>query len=135
MKTPKKAKCGIHSLSFCNNKHDAPQCEDCILVKHNNHLYKYINGKKYKYCPHCKQYYPMDMFYKNSQGHISWCINCKKEYAASYHRKNKKSFMIGYKDNNGMRKFIKVDSAGKMIKLVREHMINNNESVLEIKRL
>ena len=34
MRTPKKAKCGIHSLSFCNNKHDAPQCTECILVKH-----------------------------------------------------------------------------------------------------
>ena len=43
--------------------------------------------------------------------------------------------MIGYKDKDGMRKHIKVDSTSKMIKLVREHMINNNESVLEIKRL
>ena len=48
---------------------------------------------------------------------------------------DKKSFMIGYKNNNGVRKFTKVDTAAKMIKLVREHMITNNESSLEIKRL
>ena len=52
-----------------------------------------------------------------------------------YKRTDKKSFMIGYKNNNGVRKFTKVDTAAKMIKLIRLHMITNNESSLEIKRI
>ena len=42
--------------------------------------------------------------------------------------------MIGHKIN-GKKEFIKVDSAVKMIKLVREYLINNNETIVEIKRL
>lgn len=48
MRTPKKAKCNIHSLSFCNNKHDAPQCTECILVKHRDRKYIYKDGQMKK---------------------------------------------------------------------------------------
>ena len=135
MKTPKKAKCGIHTLSFCNNKHDAPQCTECILVKHRDRKYIYKDGQKYKRCPHCNQYKPLTEYDTNAQGYYGWCRECQREYARMYKRTDKKSFIVGYKNDNGVRKFIKVDTAAKMIKLVREHMVTNNEASLEIKRL
>lgn len=135
MGTPKKAKCNIHSLSFCNNKHDAPQCAECILVKHRGKKYVYKDGQKYKYCPHCEQYKPLTEYNANNKGHYSWCKECQREYSRIYKSTDKKSFMIGYKNNDGARKYIKVNTAPKMIKLVREHMVTNNESSLEIKRL
>lgn len=134
MKTPKKAKCGIHSLSFCNTKHDAPQCEECMLVKHRDKIYIFKNGYKLKRCPHCGGYKRLDEFKKNSQGYLCWCYDCHKTYARNRHHLVDKSFMISHKVD-GEKVFIKVDSAVKMIKLVREYLVNNNETIVEIKRL
>lgn len=134
MKTLKKAKCGIHGLSFCNTRHDAPQCDNCILVKRRPHIYKFVNGHKLKRCPHCGEYKMLHEFKKNSNGHISWCYTCHKEYARNRQQLVKKSFMIGHKVDN-KKVFVKVDSAVKMIKLVREYLVNNNETIVEIKRL
>lgn len=130
----KLAKCGIHSISFCNHKHDAPQCDNCILVKRRPHMYKFINGYKLKRCPHCGEYKMLHEFKRNSKGHISWCYTCHKEYARNRHRLVNKSFMISHKVD-GKKEFIKVDSAVKMIKLVREYLVNNNETIVEIKRI
>lgn len=133
MKTPKKAKCGIHSLSFCNTKHDAPQCESCILVKHVKR-YIFIDGYKLKRCPKCGEYKHLDEFKKNSQGYTSWCYDCHKEYARNRHHLINKSFMIGHKVD-GKKEFIRVDSSIKMLKLVRKYLVNNDETIVEIKRL
>lgn len=134
VRTPKKAKCNIHTLSFCNNKHDSPQCAECILVKHRDKKYIYKDGHRYKLCPQCNQYKLLSEYYINAKGHYGWCKECHKEYKHIC-KYDEQSFMISYKNENGMRKFIKVNSANKMIKLVKQHMIENNERFLEIKRI
>ena len=131
----KLAKCGIHSLSFCNQKHDAPQCTNCTFVKRRPKKRIIQNGITLVYCPQCNQYKPANEFKPNKNGYLSWCMDCKHLYGRTYPRKNKQSFMVGYRNDKGMRKFIKVDSTSKMIKLVKQHMIENNEKTLEIKRL
>ena len=134
MKTSKLAKCGIHSASFCNNKHDAPQCDNCILIKRRDHLYKYVNGYKLKRCPKCGEYKMLHEFKLNSNGYKSWCYSCHKEYARNRHHLVNKSFMIGHKVN-GKKVFVKTDNAIQMIKLIREYLINNDERIVEIKRI
>lgn len=130
----KLAKCGIHGLSFCNTKHDAPQCTNCILVRHRDHLYKYANGYKLKRCPHCEEYKMLNEFKPNSKGHRSWCNNCQKQYALARYQTNNKSFMIGYKEDN-KKKFMRFDSSSKMIKFIKQHLIDNNNTYVEIKRI
>ena len=130
----KLAKCGIHGLSFCNTKHDAPQCESCILVKHREKTYIFKNGHKLKYCPHCGEYKQLNEFKKNSQGYLCWCNSCRKEYARNRYQLVEKSFMITHKVNN-KKEFVRTNNAVTMIKLVREYLVNNNESIIEIKRL
>lgn len=134
MRTPKKAKCGIHSLSFCNTKHDAPQCEECMLVKHRDKKYIFKNGYKLKRCPHCGEYKRLDEFKKNSQGYLCWCYDCHKSYARDRHRIIKKTFMIGHKVN-GIMSYTQVDNAVKMIKYIRQHMVNDNVSAVTIQRI
>lgn len=85
MKTSKRAKCGIHSLSFCNTKHDAPQCDNCLLVRHHKR-YIYQNGYKLKRCPHCGEYKRLTEYKVNSKGYTSWCYDCFKSYARARHR-------------------------------------------------
>lgn len=131
----KLAKCNIHSLSFCNNKHDAPQCDNCILVKHRPKKRIIRDGVELIHCSRCNQYKPANHFRPDSNGYVSWCIDCKHEYGKAYYRLNAQSFIIGYKNKNGVRKFVKVDSAAKMIRRVRLHLIENNELYLEIKKL
>lgn len=133
MKTPKKAKCNTHSLSFCNNKHDAPQCESCILVKHVKR-YIFVDGYKLKRCPKCEKYKHLNEFKKNSQGYTSWCYDCHKTYARERHQLIKKTFMIGHKINGKM-SYTQVDSAVKMIKYIRQHMVNDNVSNIVIQRI
>lgn len=135
MKTVKMAKCNKYKYSFCTHKHDAPECKNCILVHRRPKKHITRDGKQYVYCPRCNQYKPKNEFRPNSKGYLSYCIDCRYNYSQDHYKANKQSFMIGYRNNNGIRKFIKVDSASKMIKLVKQHMIDNNEVILEIKRL
>lgn len=135
MKTHKLAKCGIHGLSFCNNKHDAPQCDECILVHHHKEpLYKFIKGVRYKQCPRCKEYKPLnEEYYKvKAQRYPSWCINCMREHHYDYHKKNNKTFMIGHKVN-GKISYLQVDSLSKLIKHVRQYV--ETSTIIEIKRI
>ena len=134
-KQSKLAKCGLHKYSFCTHKHDAEKCKDCILVHHRPKKRIIKDNITYVYCPHCGEYKPTNEFRPNKQGYLCWCIDCMHNYHKEHYRTNNKSFMIGFKNKNGIRKFIKIDSSAKMIKFVKEHMIINNESTLEIKRL
>ena len=78
----KLAKCGNRSLADCQKRFNKyPECKTCTLVHHHFiPIYIYINGIKYKRCPHCKQYYKIDMFAKNNGKHkrlcSSWCKKC-----------------------------------------------------------
>lgn len=133
MRTPKKAKCGIHSLSFCNTKHDAPQCTNCVLVQHRERLYKFVNGHKLKRCPQCGEYKMLHEFKVNSAGHRSWCYECHKTKARERHRLDKKQFMVGHRV--GERKVhVSVKSVVELIKFIRK-CINNDERLIEIKRI
>ena len=133
MKTPKKAKCGIHTLSFCNNKHDAQQCTECILVKHRDRKYIYKEGQKYKRCPHCNQYKLLTEYDTNAQGYYGWCRECQREYARMYKRTDKKSFMVGHRV--GEKKIHEsVKSVSELIKFIRK-CINNDKRLIEIKRI
>lgn len=89
----KMAKCGLYKYSFCTHKHDAIECSSCLLVNRHGKMYKYINGVKYKKCPHCGEYKPLSEYHTNSNGHRSWCISCSntysKEYAKVKKQKNK----------------------------------------------
>ena len=76
MKTPKKAKCDRHTLSFCNTKHDAPECTNCVLVQRRERLYKFVNGHKLKRCPQCGEYKMLHEFKVNSAGHRSCRPGC-----------------------------------------------------------
>lgn len=130
----KLAKCGIHTLSFCNTKHDSPQCESCILVKHRDKLYIYKNGYKLKRCPHCGEYKMLNEFKTNSQGNRSWCNNCHREYALLRYRTNRSTFMVGYKTSH-KKEFIQIKSLTKTMKFVRQHLSDNMNSYIEIKRI
>lgn len=135
---PKLAKCGIHSKCFCDTKHDASQCAECILVKHHGKLYKFINGVKYKKCPRCGEYKPLLDFHisSNTSGrkYRSWCKSCMREYCRKYASDNRQHYMIGHKVN-GAKTFVRVDSATKMLKYVRKYLVEDNETIVEIKRL
>ena len=85
----KMAKCGLQKYSFCTHKHDAIECTSCLLVKRHGKQYKWINGQKYKKCPHCDEYKSLSEFTANSQGNISWCNTCRLEYARQHAQKRK----------------------------------------------
>lgn len=85
----KMAKCGLYKYSFCTHKHDAVECSSCLLVNRHGKMYKYINGVKYKKCPHCDEYKPLNEYHTNSNGHKSWCISCSNAYAREYAKAKK----------------------------------------------
>lgn len=130
----KLAKCSIHSLSFCNTKHDASQCESCILVKHRDKLYIYNNGYKLKRCPHCGEYKMLNEFKTNTNGYRSWCNECHKTYARKRYLTNNHTFMIGYKTSH-KKEFMQFNSLAKTMKFVRQHLSDNMNSYVEIKRI
>lgn len=130
----KLAKCGIHSLSFCNTKHDAPQCQECILVKHRPNLYKFVNGHKLKRCPHCGKYKMLHEYTPNTKGHRSWCDSCHQTYAALRNQINDKSFVIVYKIER-KKEFIQFDTLSKTMKFVRQTLNDNENAHIEIKRI
>ena len=133
METHKKAKCGKYKYSFCTHKHDAPECEDCILIKRHGKMYKYINGQKYKKCPQCEEYKPLSEFKINSQGNRSWCNDCHRQYAQKRYHTNNKSFMVSHRVD--LKKIhVKIDSTSKLIKYVRKR-IDNNTRLIEIKQI
>ena len=82
----KMAKCGLYKYSFCTHKHDAVECTSCLLVNRHGKMYKYINGVKYKKCPHCGEYKPLNEYHTNSIGYKSWCISCSNAYSKEYAR-------------------------------------------------
>lgn len=84
MTTPKMAKCGMYKYSFCTHKHDACECSSCLLVNRHGKMYKFIEGIKYKKCPHCGEYKPLSEYHTNSNGHKSWCISCSNTYSKEY---------------------------------------------------
>ena len=130
----KLAKCGIHSLSFCNTKHDAQQCDNCILVKHRDKLYKYQNGHKLKRCPHCGEYKMLHDFKPNTKGHRSWCNNCHQEYAALHNQINDKSFTIVYKIEH-KKEFIQLNTLSKTMKFIKQILSDNENTYIEVKRI
>lgn len=133
METAKMAKCNKYKYSFCTHKHDAPECEDCILIKRHGKMYKYINGQRYKKCPQCNEYKPLSAFKTNSQGNRSWCYDCHKKYARERHYTNDKSFMVSHRID--MKKtHIKIDSVPKLIKYIRK-CIDNDTRLIEIKQI
>ena len=83
------AKCGLYKYSFCTHKHDACECSSCLLVNRHGKMYKYINGVKYKKCPHCGEYKPLSEYHTNTNGHKSWCITCSNAYAREYAKAKK----------------------------------------------
>lgn len=85
----KMAKCGMYKYSFCTHKHDAVECASCLLVNRHGKMYKYINGVKYKKCPHCGEYKPLSEYHTNSNGHKSWCISCSNAYSKEYAKAKK----------------------------------------------
>lgn len=89
MSTSKLAKCGLYKYSFCTHKHDACECSSCLLVNRHGKMYKFIEGVKYKKCPHCGEYKQLSEYHTNSNGHKSWCISCSNAYSKEY-AKNKK---------------------------------------------
>lgn len=129
----KMAKCGLYKYSFCTHKYDAPECKNCVLIKRHGKLYKFINGQKYKKCPHCEEYKPLNEFKTNANGCKSWCIECHREYARERHYKNNKSFIVTHRVDK-LKTYVTFESVSKMIKFVRE-CINNEERLIEIKRI
>lgn len=129
----KMAKCGIQKYSFCTHKHDANECKTCILIKRRTNPYKWINGQKYKKCPHCEEYKPLSEFKTNSEGYRSWCKDCNRTYSRLYKRSNNQTFVISYKENN-KKKFEYIKSLPKTIKFVKEY-ITNNTGPIEIKKI
>lgn len=85
----KMAKCGLYKYSFCTHKHDAVECSSCLLVNRHGKMYKFVNGVKYKKCPHCGEYKPLNEYNTNTNGHKSWCITCSKAYAKEYAKAKK----------------------------------------------
>ena len=130
---PVLAKCNIYKYSFCTHKHDAPECKNCLLISRRDNLYKWINGKKYKRCPHCEEYKPLSEFKPNSQGNISWCNDCKKQYAKDVYHKDHKHFMLAHKVN-GKKVHVKFDSTYNLLSFIRK-CLDNGETTIEIKRI
>lgn len=128
------AKCGIHSKCFCDTKHDAPQCDDCILVKHRSKLYIFKNGYKLKKCPRCGEYKRLDEFYLTHGRWYSWCKTCGNNYAKEYTKNSRKHYIIGHKEN-GKKVFVQTNSPTEMIKHVRKYIVEGNEITIEIKRI
>lgn len=87
------AKCGLYKYSFCTHKHDAIECANCLLIKRHGKIYKYINGVKYKKCPHCSEYKPLNEYHTNSNGHKSWCIVCSNAYSREYAKSKNKAIV------------------------------------------
>lgn len=83
------AKCGLYKYSFCTHKHDAVECASCLLVNRHGKMYKYINGVKYKKCPHCGEYKQLSEYHTNTNGHKSWCISCSNVYSREYAKAKK----------------------------------------------
>ena len=79
----------MYKYSFCTHKHDACECSSCLLVNRHGKMYKYINGVKYKKCPHCGEYKPLSEYHTNTNGHKSWCISCSNAYAREYAKAKK----------------------------------------------
>ena len=131
---PKLAKCGIHSLSFCNTKHDAQQCDNCILVKHRDKLYKYQNGYKLKRCPHCGEYKMLNEFKINSKGNRSWCYSCAKKYAQLRYQNESQVFIVGYKKGH-KKEYTEIKSLTKTFAFAKEIIKNNVNAYVEIKRI
>ena len=98
------AKCGLYKYSFCTHKHDAVECASCLLVNRHGKMYRFVNGVKYKKCPHCVEYKPLNEYHTNSNGHKSWCISCSnaysKEYAKAKKQENKPIVRIHEVHNN-----------------------------------
>lgn len=129
----KLAKCEKYKYSFCTHKHDAPECKNCVLVIRRDNMYKWINGHKYKRCPHCGEYKLLSEFRTNSQGNKSWCYECHKTYAREKYYGDSKSFMIAHRVGE-KKVHVKFDSVPKALKFIRE-CIDNNERLIEIKRI
>lgn len=127
------AKCEKYKYSFCTHKHDAPECTNCVLVIRREKLYKWINGQKYKRCPHCCEYKPLSEFKVNARGDKSWCTKCHKAYAREKYYSDGKSFMISHRVGE-KKVHVKFDSVPKMIKFVR-NCVKNDERFIEIKRI
>lgn len=106
MKTPILAKCNIHPEWFCKNKHDAPQCDNCVLVKHRKEpLYKWENGYKLKRCPKCGQYKLLTEYRlvsdRSGRKYRSWCKDCQKSYHHEHSSKEEQGlFYIQSVDNS-----------------------------------
>ena len=130
MKTSKLAKCGIHGLSFCNHKHDAPQCDNCTLVKRRDHMYKFVNGHKLKRCPKCGEYKMLHEFKKNSEGYRSWCYTCHKEAARERHHTIKQPFILS--TNNNVQS---IDNAVTLIKEIRKLLIDDRCTTITIQKV
>ena len=126
----KLAKCGIHGLSFCNHKHDAPQCDNCTLVKRRDHMYKFVNGHKLKRCPKCGEYKMLHEFKVNSNGHRSWCYKCHKTYSRERHHVIKQPFILS--TNNNVQS---IDNAVTLIKEIRKLLIDNKCTVITIQKV
>lgn len=81
------AKCGKYSRYHCLHKYkDCEECLSCQLVnRHAQMLYKIIDGQKYKRCPHCGEYLPIENFRYNQKlkNYSSWCKKCHHEYRKS----------------------------------------------------
>lgn len=129
----KMAKCEKYKYSFCTHKHDAPECTNCVLVIRREKLYKWINGQKYKRCPHCSEYKPLSEFKVNARGDKSWCTTCHRAYAREKYYSDGKSFMISHRVGE-KKVHVKFDSVPKMIKFVR-NCVKNDERFIEIKRI
>ena len=129
----KMAKCEKYKYSFCTHKHDAPECTNCVLVIRRENMYKWINGQKYKRCPHCTEYKPLSEFKTNARGDKSWCTTCHRAYAREKYYNDGKSFMISHRVGE-KKVHVKFDSVPKMIKFVR-NCVHNNERFIEIKRI
>lgn len=125
MSTSKLAKCGLYKYSFCTHKHNAVECANCLLVKRHGKMYKFIEGKKYKKCPHCGEYKPLNEFKTNSQGDISWCYECQKTNAREYARRKKveekkqwQIMSIGYND---------MMTSNELLNFIKDAVINNKD--------
>lgn len=123
------AKCGLYKYSFCTHKHDACECANCLLVKRHGKLYKYVEGRKYKKCPHCGEYKPLSAFKILSNGSISWCMKCMTEYSREHHNKTKHIYTVSYKKDNKQMNMT-LNSLPKAIKCAREVLEQNNKSVI-----
>ena len=132
MATPKLAKCGLYPNWKCGQKHDMPECTNCILVKHRTEpLYIWKNGFKLKRCPQCGKYKMLAEFKTSSKGHKSWCIECTKTNARNWYNTTKHTYSVCYKTNNTW-KCTLLNSLPKAMKSARE-MFENGQRIVQIK--